>query len=312
MVALGAITIVSVSMTTLEGIQPVESGKRGGKRGNGKGSIYYQSARERWCGALSLENGMRKMIYGHSRREVRDKLGAALEKRRQGIPFTPERLTVGSWLDYWLMNVVEHDREPTTYDAYEVSVRLHIKPALGGIPLVKLQPERVERWLQEMESNGTGLRTRQFALARIRTALNLALKRGYVYRNVAELVEMPRSAQRKVAPRRKEDLRRLLDVIKDDRLQALVTVALAIGLRHGEMLGLSWDDVDLENRTLTVKTRVNRVRGRGLLVRDGAKTSTGHRCQDVHRASDSRATPDDRAGPKTAPTPPDRGSARRW
>jgi integrase len=70
-------------------------------------------------------------------------------------------------------------------------VRCHIKPFLGGIPLVKLQPEHVESWLAQLQPTGRGLRTRQSALARLRTALNLAVKRSHIIRNPAELVDMP-------------------------------------------------------------------------------------------------------------------------
>jgi integrase len=184
---------------------------------------------------------------------------------------------VGAWLDYWLENIVRRDREPTTYDGYEVSVRCHIKPFLGTRILRKLQVEDVERWLRMLERDGRGVRTRQFALTRLRTALKLALKRGHVARNVAELTDMPASNQRKLAPPTTDELRRLLDVIRGDRLEALVILALATGLRRGELLGLRWEDVDLEERRLTVHARVNRTRQAGLLFRDGAKTQAGQR-----------------------------------
>lgn len=62
-----------------------------------------------------------------------------------------------------------------------------IKPYLEQIALDKLQPEELERWLRELDRRGVGVRTRQ-CLSRLRTALTLAMRRGYVVRNVAELV----------------------------------------------------------------------------------------------------------------------------
>src|SRR5690242_17890002 len=118
-----------------------------------------------------------------------------------------------------------------------------------------------------METHKRGLRTRQFALARLRTALNVALNQGHVLSNVAELVDMPRSARRKIAAPTLDDVHRLLDAIKGDRLEAIVTVALAVGLRRGEILGLQWKDIDLERRTLTVRARISRVQKIGLIVR---------------------------------------------
>jgi integrase len=208
-----------------------------------------------WCAAIKDENGQRKYLYSKERAVVSRRLTQAMNNLNMGLPATHKRLTVGAWLDYWLENIVRREREPTTYDAYEVSVRCHIKPVLGTKILRKLQVEDVERWLRELARLGRGVRTRQFALTRLRTALKLALRRGHVARNVAELTDMPASAQRKLAPPTTDELRRLLDVIRGDRLEALVILALATGLRRGELLGLRWEDVDLEQRRLRVHAR---------------------------------------------------------
>jgi integrase len=76
--------------------------------------------------------------------------------------------------------------------------------------------------------------------AGFRTALKLALKRGHAARNVAELTNMPASTQRKLAPPTTDELRRLLDAMRGDRLEALVILAPATGLRRGELQGLRW------------------------------------------------------------------------
>jgi integrase len=245
-------------------------------RGNGDGSIY-QRADGLWCATVKDECGQRKYLYSKSRAVVSRRLTEAMSNLHRGLPATHKQQTLGAWLDYWLENIVRQEREPTTYESYEVSVRRHIRPFFGSKILHKLQVEDVERWLRQLEALGRGVRTRQFALTRLRTALKSALRRGHVARNVAELVDMPASAQRKLAPPTAEDVRRLLDVIHGDRLEALVILALATGLRRGELLGLRWEDVDLEQRSLTVRARVNRIHGVGLLVREGAKTQAGRR-----------------------------------
>ena len=226
------------------------SRRRTAKRGNGEEGIYQRKSDGLWCASVSLDGGRRKVIYGKTRKEVATKLNSALQRKQHGIRFGPEMLTVGAWLDHWLEQVVKTEREPTTYEGYEISVRCHIKPGLGRMKLVKLQPEDVQRWLGDMETQKRGLRTRQFALSRLRTALNLALKHGHILRNVAELVDMPRSVRKKITAPTSQDVRRLLDAIKGERLEAIVTVALALGLRRGEILGLRWEDIDLEKRTL--------------------------------------------------------------
>jgi len=151
-----------------------------GKRGNGEGSIYFQASRQRYAAAVTLDDGTRRVFYGKTRPTVAKKLRDALTRKEQGLPFISEQLTVGAWLDYWLEEVVKVEREPTTYAMYEIMVRKHIKPHLGRVRLAKLQPEQVERWLRQLERDGASLETRRSAMVRLRTALNLALKRGHI------------------------------------------------------------------------------------------------------------------------------------
>lgn len=249
-----------------------------GKRGNNEGSVYFQQSKQRWAGAVTLEGGKRRVVYGRTRQEAARKLTAALKRKDDGLPFVSERLTVGAWLDYWLDSIVKPEREPTTYAMYEIMVRKHIKPYIGALPLARLQPEHVERWMERLEAGGASAEIRRSAMVRLRTALNVAVRRQHLVRNVAALVERPRPPKRKRPAPRLTDMRRLLEVIRDDRRQALVYVALGASLRRGEVLGLMWEDIDLDARLLRVRRRVNRVgKGVGLIVREGAKTDSGER-----------------------------------
>jgi integrase len=137
-----------------------------------------------------------------------------------------------------------------------------------------------------MKARGVGLRMRQVALARLRTALNFGLQRrqqtGLRY-NAAALASMPTGKKTKVPPPNLDDARALLAAARGDRLEAVVTVGLALGLRRGEVLGLKWEDVDLDARMVRVHRRVSRVPG-ALLVREGRKMDPD--------ASDAAAIPD--------------------
>jgi integrase len=247
-----------------------------GKRANNEGSVYFQRSKNRWVGTLLLEDGTRRYMFGATREQAHDKLIDALKKRKDNLPQPGDKLTVGVWLDYWLDNIVKPDREPTTYEQYEIAVRCHIKPAIGTRPLAKLTVENVEGMLRRMATQGTGLRTRKVALARLRTALELATARGHTARNVASLVKMPSTVRRRVAPPDLADMLRLIDMLHDDPMEALVLVGLGAGLRRGEVLGLHWEDIDLAQRTLVVNRHVSRVKGQ-LLIREGAKTDAGER-----------------------------------
>jgi integrase len=259
------------------------------KRGNGEGSIYFQESRQRWAAAVTLDGGKRKIIYGKTRQDVAKKLTAALQRKDQGLPFIRERLTVGARLEHWMNENIKprYDtetgtqtggREPTTWASYEILVRRHVKPYIGKIALAKLQVEHVEQWQRQLEASGASAETRRAALVRLRTALNVAMQRTHVQRNVAELVSTPRQVRKTYEVPRAQDLRRLLEVIQGDPLESLVYLALGLGLRRAEVLGLRWEDVEFENRIVTVRARVNRLgKGIGLLVCDGLKTQPERR-----------------------------------
>jgi integrase len=269
-----------------------------GKRGNGEGSIYQRAIKRTlkdgtvkstavWCAAVSLETGRRKILYGKTRGEVAKKLNAAIDRKSKGIPFVNERLTVGAWLDHWLGECIRprYDaatgqqvagREPTTYASYEILVRRHIKPYLGHIRLAKLQTEDVDKWQDQPEQSGASAETRRAALVRLRTAINVAIERDHLTRNVAEKTHTPRQPRKTYEMPLVQDLRGLLNMVQGDPLEALVYLALGLGLRRAEVIGLHWEDVDFDNRIITVRTRVNRLgKGVGLLVRARRRNPNG-------------------------------------
>lgn len=98
----------------------------------------------------------------------------------------------------------------------------------------------------------------------LRAALNQALRWGLVARNVAALVDPPRVTRKEVEPFTLDEARAFLAAVKGDRLEALYTVALALGLREGEALGLRWADIDLDGAMLAVRQQLQRVTGAGL------------------------------------------------
>ena len=235
------------------------------KRGNGEGSIYA-NRKGVWTAAVSLGNGRRKYLYGGTREEVRRKLALALGAQETGgLPDARGR-TLGEFLDDWLRDVVQPSVRVWTYRGYEVHVRRHIKPALGRIPLERLDPAHVQAFLNQKVAAGLSPKSVRYLRGTLRTALNQALRWGLVAKNSAALVDGPRVERYEIAPFTPHEARRFLHAVKGHRLEALYTVALAIGLRQGEALGLRWQDVDLEMGYVRVNKQLQRVDGRFELV----------------------------------------------
>ena len=122
---------------------------------------------------------------------------------------------------------------------------------------------------------GRSPRTVQYTHTVLRRALGRALKWGLVARNVATLVDRPRSVRQEMQSLSPEQARVFLQAAEGDRLEALYSVAIAVGLRQGEALGLRWDDVDLDAGKLRVRVALQRVNGKLQLV--GPKTAKSRR-----------------------------------
>jgi integrase len=212
---------------------------------------------------LGFVNGKRKRkyFYGKTRREVAEMLKVALREQQQGLPVAIERQTVAQFLTKWLEDAAKPTVRPSTYTGYEVLVRVHIIPALGRIQLQQLNPPHVQAFLKQQRESGFSNRTVQYIHAVLRRALSQAVKWGAVSRNVTTLVDPPRVQHTEIQRWTPEQARTFLEAMKRDRLEALYSVALAIGLRHGEALGLRWDDVDLDKGILIVRAALQRVGG---------------------------------------------------
>lgn len=238
------------------------------RRGRGEGSIYRRED-GRWEAKIDLGrvNGkrVRKSIYGRTRREVQEKLARLQADRLRGLPIVDERTTVRDFLTQWLETVRGRLR-PKTYRSYEQIVRVHLIPYLGSLPLAKLQPHHVQQLVASRLEHGLSPRTADYCRVVLRAALNDALKWGIVHRNVAALVDPPRQERRRFQAWDVDEARRFLEAARDDRLGALAAVALALGLRQGEALGLTWEQVDLERGLLRITHQLQWVDGVPQLV----------------------------------------------
>jgi integrase len=240
------------------------------RRGHGEGSIYQRNSDGRWIGAINLGyvNGKRDrtIVYGKTRKEVAEKLKVLLRDQQQGLVVRSETQSVAQYLDGWLRDVVKPSVKPMTFKSYVEVVQMHLKPALGRHRLSKLTPQHVQEMMNAKLEASLSPQTVVYIRGVLRNALNQALKWGLINRNVATLVEPPRVPHYEMRFLAPDQARILLTKAKGSRLEALLTVALALGLRQGEALGLRWQDTDLTSGTLRVQKALQRVDGTLQLV----------------------------------------------
>jgi integrase len=173
---------------------------------------------------------------------------------------------VAHYLKRWLEDAMKPNVRPSTYWRSEQAVRLHLIPEIGQVRLAKLTPHDVQGMLNRKQASGLSGRGVQCIHAVLRAALNQAVRWGELQRNVAKLVKTPRATHRLVDPFTPEEARRFLGAIEGDRLEALYVLAIASGLRQGEILGLRWEDVDLAEARLKVRHALQRLDGEYVLV----------------------------------------------
>jgi len=252
------------------------------KRGNGEGSIHRRKGGG-WCAQYTVytaEGRKRRTLYGKTRAEAAKKLAKALSDREDGMVFDAENLTVGEYLDRWLKDSVEGNVGPRTLSNYQLQVRQHIRPALGRINLKALSPAHDQSVYRSKLDSGLAPSSVRYIHAVLHRALKQALRWGLVPRNASESVDLPRLGNEEVEALLPEEVRAFFEAAQEDRLEALYVVAVTVGLRRGELLGLRWTDLKLDGEPkLRVGRQLQRMRdgsGRRFVAPKGGKGRTIH------------------------------------
>jgi integrase len=246
----------------------------GRKRATGESSIYRDED-GRWQGYVSMglkENGRRdrRHVSGTKRADVVAKVRVLEAKRDAGmVEAAGKAPTVGDWLEHWLDDIAARKVRARTLESYRSTVRLHLRPGIGHHRLDRLQPEHLERLYAALADKGLSPASILRAHRVLSRALRVATQRGRVARNVATLVDPPSVKRPQTAlPLTADEARRVIAAAQAHRNAARWTVALAVGLRQSETLGLRWADVDLGNGALSVRRGLHRVSGQGLVYEE--------------------------------------------
>ncbi|MBT2481667.1 site-specific integrase [Streptomyces sp. ISL-94] len=265
--------------------------KRNKARANGEGTIY-QRKDGRWeaAGYVLAANGTRKRVrvYGTTRKDAVDKLTEKIVDSNRGLPVATADSTLGDYLTYWLNSVAIHHLRENTQTRYATCIRLHLIPGLGTKKLSRLTARDVRTFLDRLRTTCQccthGLdeaRRRCCAIDQccgkllspltltyvhsvLKSALEHAVREDELPRNVARNVKTAAPRPRRFQPLTAAEARQFLAAVQEDRLHALYELALRTGLRKGELLGLRWEDLDLDGGTASIRRSLQRTRTKGL------------------------------------------------
>ncbi|WP_314175696.1 tyrosine-type recombinase/integrase [Streptomyces winkii] len=269
---------------------------------NGAGTITHrQDGRYQGRAYVETASGIRKRVsvYGRTWEEAHRNLIDLQSQEQRGVPLPDTDSTLGEYLAYWLAEEIAPHRRPKTYQGYESVVRVHLVPGLGNKRIRELRAQEVRVWLNRVREecqcckhgwdanrlpprccdagqcceHKLSARMVQSIHAVLRNALEHAVREELITRNVAKLVKSPAPSYRTGKGLSPVQAKLVLKELRDHRLYALYVLALLLGMRRGELLGLRWSAVDLEKGTLTVVTNLQRVSGELRLVLPKTRSS---------------------------------------
>ncbi len=235
-------------------------------KGNGDGSVFERKDRPGWVYASVAFEGKRKTSRHKTKAAANAWIRQELEKRDSGQLVMGKSPTLAAFLNRWLAESVKPRVRPMTHRGYEQLVRLHLIPQLGRVTLDKLTPDLIEAFQNHELAAGLAPNTVRYSRAVLRSACRQAVRWGYLTRNPVELTDPPKVERFELQPLGQLEARALLTAVAGDRLEALYTVALTMGLRQGEALGLRWQDIDFDAGQLRVRHQLQRVERRLTLV----------------------------------------------
>jgi integrase len=233
------------------------------KNANGEGSVF-QRKDGYWVAQYAVTtHGTTKyrQSYGKTQKEAIQKRDEARTRENSGLVFEAGRTSVGEYLDRWLEESVKGSVKQSTFDSYSMEIRRHVIPAFRRTKLKNLTTDQVRNFRRCKLDEGLSTRTVQYLLFLLRKALQEAVEDGLIPRNVAHGVKVSQVGKEEVRPLSPEQTNTFLEATSGDRFEALYVLAIHTGLRQGELLGLCWEDVDLDTRTLSVKRTLSGAEG---------------------------------------------------
>lgn len=240
------------------------------RRAKGEGSLYFDRSRGRWIGQATVgvnpATGKRKKVKvvggaGETKADVARRLADRIADRAHK-PIS----TVGELVEDWLEKAAPKRKGPAWLETCRILVESHLMPSFRYRSLDELTVEEVEAWMAAMAENlsrGTVSKVR----SQLAQALDYGIRRRVLDWNPAKIAEMPTwdTGPREGRALSRSEVRALLNVAAEHRLGGWVVVALTLGLRPGEVSGLSWPDVDLEQGRVVIHRSLAWTSGRPYL-----------------------------------------------
>lgn len=208
---------------------------------------------------------IQQSFSGKTQKEVREKMQAAAVAVNTGTYIPPAKMTVGQWLDIWSAEYLGN-LKPGTVTTYKGIIKNHIKPAMGAVKLSELHPHRVQTFINGIE--GVSTSTIRIVYKVLHAALEKAVRLEYIPRNPSDNSVLPKTEPTAIKPLDDLQTAAVLEAAKGTCIEHLLTIALFSGMRQSELLGLTWDQIDMKKGTITVSKQLagQKYREKGIFI----------------------------------------------
>ena len=218
-------------------------------RGQNEASIYKRKSDGYWVGAVTVASGRRKVVYAKVRADVVRKVDEIRATLSQGIQL-PKRMTITELITLWL-EAKKTTVRPTTYDGYSLTIRKHVIPNIGALKIANAAPSDFERLYKDCSKTIAPKSVRNLHAA-LKQAFDYAVRRDWIARNPAALIaatDLPKVVRKPPTVITPGEARKLIDTAAGTKSEAIIALAVTTGCRVGELLGVTWDRVDIPGDT---------------------------------------------------------------
>src|SRR3990170_8395961 len=197
-------------------------------------------------------------------REAKAHRRKLLDVREDGGEIVNTKVNLGDYLDQWLSGHAPH-LSPVTLESYRSTIRVHLKPALGHLPLKGLGPQPIREYVKKRLDAGKSTTTVRYHLMVLNEALGQAVRDGLRMANPMNNVARPQKERREMRVLDEEQMRLFLaEAKRSSQYHRLYLAAALTGMRQGELLGLRWRDLDLTLGVASVQQTFYRLNGKGI------------------------------------------------
>lgn len=231
--------------------------------------------------------------YGKKEAKKKAKIWMAdkIIKKEKGMLSNAENTLFADFVDYWIDDYKKPNIQATTHHRYKNKLDAHIKPYFRSMKIKDIKPYHIEKYLADKRENGhkkkedTGLseNTLHKHYVLLKGIFKRAIKLELIHLSPMRAIDPPSPEKKKIKVMSKEELQKFFNVLKDDLLMfTFVFTTVMTGLRKSEILGLEWEDVDLDNRILNIRQALVRV-DKKLLHKQKMKTESSRRKMKISK-----------------------------